>query len=221
MARRDRNAMPSLTLPVPSHAQQAMQEPSSDDERHNIDTPTPPPYSPITPIMSKAMLSLPGSGSGGLSHLHASRLPRPPEPVPISESTNPDAIALRAAISVLQIQRRRALQDLETLQKQKEAALADPEKFAEDLLAGKIKAAPQRGPYDWAETPEESDQAEYRPASEPASEFGTIPGRQKVLQTPAINWSQYHILGEPLEALHEEQLARPSPGGPSRDERQP
>lgn len=68
-----------------------------------------------------------------------------PPSVPISESTNPDAIALRAAMSILQLQRQQALRDMQTLEQQKEAAVADPEAFARDVASGKAKARRMRG----------------------------------------------------------------------------
>ncbi|KAI5309991.1 hypothetical protein KEM55_001978 [Ascosphaera atra] len=56
-----------------------------------------------------------------------------PAPVPISESDNPDAIALRSAISVLQIQRQRALNDIRSLEKLKHQVNERPEEFVKQL----------------------------------------------------------------------------------------
>lgn len=49
-------------------------------------------------------------------------------------------------------------------------------------------------------------------------DFGDIPSSQNVVRMPPINWAQYHIVGESLDKLHEEQRVRPSPGQPARDE---
>ena len=39
-----------------------------------------------------------------------------------------------------------------------------------------------------------------------------IPGSQNVVRMPPINWAQYHIVGESLNKLHEEQRRRPVGG---------
>lgn len=168
----------------------------------------------------------------------------PPQSVPISESTNPDAIALRAAMSVLQLQRQQALRDMETLQTQKKAAVADPEAFARDVISGKIKARgmrnilgpvgelqhelsgadprregePNGGPTDVAEDAVEMDEAEDEGDKHMAERiFGEIPSAQNVVRMPPINWTKYHIVGESLDKLHEEQRSRPVAGQPLRD----
>ncbi len=48
--------------------------------------------------------------------------------------------------------------------------------------------------------------------------FGEIPSSQNVVRMPPVNWAQYHIVGESLDRLHEEQRARPTPGQPASDE---
>ena len=172
---------------------------------------------------------------------------QPPQPVPISESTNSDAIALRAAMSILQLQRQQALRDMQTLEKQKEAAVANPEAFARDIASGKIKARGMRdilGPVgempsdmngvssvpegqlhgsledDANEGGEMDDSGEenVKSAAEANYTFGEIPSEQNVVRMPPINWAKYHIVGESLDKLHEEQRARPVAGQPLRDE---
>jgi hypothetical protein len=54
--------------------------------------------------------------------------------VPISESDNVDVIALRAAISILQLQHQSAERDIQALQKLKSAALEDPEGYVKELV---------------------------------------------------------------------------------------
>lgn len=49
-------------------------------------------------------------------------------------------------------------------------------------------------------------------ASEPS--WSTLPKPQDVVRMPAINWSKYAVVGESLDKLHSEQLARPTLGTP-------
>ncbi len=152
--------------------------------------------------------------------------------LPFSESDNPDAIALRSALSILQIQRQQALHDLKTLERQKQIAAADPEAFAAALMAGRVKTARKGGdgfgisprPDDLFTTlvadaaahenrTEDADERERPASSPPASQFEDMPGPQDVIRAPPINWAKYHIIGEPLDRLHEEQKARPTSSG--------
>lgn len=175
------------------------------------------------------------------------QMSEPPQPLPISESTNSDAIALRAAMSILQLQRQQALRDMQTLEKQKEAAIANPEAFARDVASGKIKARGMRdilGPVgemkngvnslnlrhkgeldggavdDAKDGKEMGDSGDEDDKSETGSDnaFGEIPSYQNVVRMPPINWAKYHIVGESLDKLHEEQRSRPVAGQPLRDE---
>ena len=156
--------------------------------------------------------------------------PQPPPLIPFSESDNSDAIALRSAISILQIQKQQALRDLKTLERQKMAAVADPEAFAADVAAGKVKTASRGGlsvgpilekplkesAGDSEDSAMESEADDGRP-SQISPRFGPIPGPQNVVRTPPINWAKYHIVGESLDKLHDEQKARPIPGQPRKD----
>lgn len=178
----------------------------------------------------------------------------PPQPVPISESTNSDAIALRAAMSILQLQRQQALRDMQTLERQKEAAVADPESFARDVASGKVKARGMRGVLgpvgevgvvrgssigadrggdeamhggvvegveDGEAMDDDDDDSEDeggKSTVDMVGAFGEIPSEQNVVRMPPINWAKYHIVGESLDKLHEEQRSRPVPGQPLRDE---
>ncbi|KAK4989155.1 hypothetical protein LTR66_007130 [Elasticomyces elasticus] len=64
----------------------------------------------------------------------------PPGPDRLSTGgDSTDAIALRATISILQLQKMRAQKDMRTLEQIRDQALADPEAFRRDLLAGKLK----------------------------------------------------------------------------------
>lgn len=238
-------------------------------------SPETPPYSPLTPVLASNSISglngalHPQNGpSADQPQLRPEPEPEPkpePEPelepqqrqyqprqirplLPFSESDNPDAIALRSALSILHIQRQNALRDLKTLERQKKIAKADPEAFAADLVAGRVKTvrrsdglgiiAPQpRKQEDHAPTNEEKidqddtavamnyneeEQHENQQPPSPAdsqrrSKFDDMPGPQNIIRTPPINWAKYHIVGEPLDRLHEEQTTRPTSGQPRRD----
>ncbi len=170
----------------------------------------------------------------------------PPQSVPISESTNSDALALRAAMSILQLQRQQALRDMQTLEMQKGAAVANPEAFARDVASGRIRARGMRdilGPVgdvqnsmhvtesmregepdeipaddveDGGEMDDSGDESD-KATADTGSTFGEIPSEQNVVRMPPINWAKYHIVGESLDKLHEEQRSRPVAGQPLRD----
>lgn len=141
---------------------------------------------------------------------------------PFSESDNPDAIALRSTLSILQIQRQQALRDLKTLEHQKTVAAADPEAFSKAAVAGKIRTrssgvlgsepgfspAPTQAP--GAHHDEDLGMGATNVNVPDEKKFGDIPGPQSVVRCPPINWAKYHILGEPLDRLHEEQRRRPA-----------
>lgn len=148
-----------------------------------------------------------------------------PAPVPISESDNPDAIALRSAISILQIQKQQALSDIRILDKMKQAATKNPETFVQEVLKGNV-SVPNGGmnivPSPVARNDHEQDQAandglHRNEDGISHTGFGNLPKPQDVVRMPPINWAKYHIVGEPLDRLHEEQRRRPSPGEPRRD----
>lgn len=217
-------------------------EPSQQSQRNDRPgTPPRPPYSPVTPVLThiapiqgSASIVPPdtavsptntrfnheilSSYSGG-----ASRPPTfvpEPAPVPISESENPDAIALRSAISVLQLQKQQSLRDIRALDKMKKAAAADPEGFAKELAAGNLVSKAPSGSFinftDDDDDNEASEAANVESGKE-GSNFGKIPPPQNVVRMPPINWAKYHIVGEPLDKLHAEQQRRPVSGEPRRD----
>jgi len=231
-----------------------MQPPNSDatttDDRPG--TPPRPPYSPVTPVFAQlepvaasnaTIVPPPLSPSPTMRvdpETPAYQAPRPPAvpavfkpeppPVPISESENPDAIALRSAISILQLQKQQSLRDIQSLERMKAAASADPEAFARELSAGRLRtedrgAVIQFTDDDDMDTDEdnenESDQKETKSKDPNSSPFGRIPAPQNVVRMPPINWSKYHVVGESLDRIHEEQLRRPSPGDLRRGEPAP
>lgn len=210
-------------------------------------TPPRPPYSPVTPVF--AHLDLAASANATivpppLSPLPTSyalpepllgyRPPPPPEappvfkpeppPVPISESENPDAIALRSAISILQMQKQQTLRDIRSLDRLKEAAGADPEGFAYDLATGRLRtedrgAVIQFSDDDVIDTEEDNKEGDKKSKTDgtSTSKFGRLPPPQNVVRMPPINWAKYQVIGDSLDRMHEEQLRRPIPGEPRRE----
>jgi hypothetical protein len=174
-------------------------------------TPRRPSFSPVTPTISHTSL------------VSADQSVRPtpewidePEPLPVSLEDNPDAIALRSAISILQMQRQQSLQDIKILDKMKAAALREPEKFVEDLKAGRLQKPDPVGIItmddsddDMTENPPKGiDGIDTASAAAP-DQFGKFPNPQSVVRSPAINWDKYHVVGESLDKLHEQQRKRP------------
>ncbi|OAA79453.1 hypothetical protein LEL_02939 [Akanthomyces lecanii RCEF 1005] len=182
---------------------------------------TGPPMSPITPPLnatrlpgddnsssSSAAAAAPGARPPPLTHTTQetpSTLPLAPGPEPIDFDANPDTIALKSAISVLQLQRRRATADIQALSRAKEEAVGDPEAFVRDLVAGKVNKPPGSG----------TDEEEEQEGQGPARQWTTLPKPQEVVRCPPINWSQYAVVGDSLDKLHAEQVARPTQGTPA------
>lgn len=104
-----------------------------------------PPYSPLTPTAVASLLrTMPPYSSPRI-------IPRAPDPTPIAESDNVDVIALRSAISILQLQRQTAERDVKRLEEIKREALKDPEGYVAAMLArrgqtGTVPAAGLLGP---------------------------------------------------------------------------
>ena len=223
--------MPVPTLPALNVATNESPRSNSTftDQDHNSHPPSPPapPYSPITPVMSSSTID---ENSNDYQSGLPPTSPQPPPLLPFSESDNSDAIALRSAISILQIQRQQSLRDLKTLELLKKAAVADPETFAADFASGRLKTASANGPFvgpsvgkehkgladDFQDSALDSDEEDER-SCKAASKFGSVPGPQNIVRCPPINWAKYHIVGESLDKLHEEQRARPTSGQPRRD----
>ncbi|KAJ9603221.1 hypothetical protein H2200_012516 [Cladophialophora chaetospira] len=164
-------------------------------------SPQRPSYSPVTPTLSQA--SLVSQDATGVNLPPPQWMDENPEPLPLSLDDNPDAIALRATLSILQIQRQQALRDMRELDKIKKMALENPEDFVGDLQAGKMSRPPRTGvEVDEVEAPDTSEKE--------TSKFGQLPAAQNIVRSPPIEWSKYHVVGEPLERIH--QLQRQYPG---------
>ncbi|KAI0008048.1 hypothetical protein F4779DRAFT_619045 [Xylariaceae sp. FL0662B] len=281
-------------------------------------SPARPTYSPITPPLNPT--SLPPAAAAPLPppaattrYTHSTQTtqtamaapPAPPEPVDFE--SNPDVLALKSAISILQMQRRRAQADMAALDRAKRAALADPEAFVRDLTAGRVgvegdplfvggvrasasasgtadaaaddssssgsssssdgsddsdvemsdvggngdgdvgsSSAQANGEMDGSASGSEAAQPTRIPtsidgaagdgdtdaqtASRPrikteadAAVVGdggprpwtTLPRPQSVVRCPPINWSQYAVVGDSLDRIHNDQLSRPAQGVPA------
>ena len=180
----------------------------------------------------------------------------PPPPQPFSSEDATDAIALRAAISSLQFQKKKAQDDIRALEKIRKQALDDPEVFKNELAAGRLnERKPQIGDLrailDQADSDSEDGDGEHArlgasaddeevsngaqettklveiPDSQPSRPttssstrppqtnahnpppFDSIPGPQNVVRMPYINWEKYHISGDALDSMHEQQRRWP------------
>ena len=238
---------PTMSYSLPATSTKATAANSNSYNKNHSQYPLAPPSTP-----RPSYLLPPQSANSGVSQVSSrppptAQMPEPPQSVPFSESTNSDAIALRAAMSILQLQRQQALRDMQTLEQQKKAAVDDPEAFARDVASGKIKARGMRdilGPV--GEMPqglpdvdsrregempevaadqvkeavemEDSEEEDNERAAGPSHAFGEIPTEQNIVRMPPINWAKYHIVGESLDKLHAEQRSRPVAGQPLRDE---
>jgi hypothetical protein len=156
-------------------------------------------------------------------------IPRPP-PNPFTGKHNADASALRAATSLLQMQKARALDDIRVLEDLKRSALAEPEMFIDALVKGELRDAntskivPSMSQQTGSERglPENEDKemtdvspgAEHQTVDPSAPRFPTIPKSQNIVRMPAINWAKYGIVGDALDKMHEEQRTNPSLGEP-------
>lgn len=166
--------------------------------------------------------------------------------MPINESENTDAIALRSAIALLQLQKERSRRDILALEKVRGEALRDPSGFLEALRSGELKGERRGGVLgptvggiavdkekgveggegerkEVPDTQEEEDEeikaessseSEDEEGGEGESRFPALPTPQNIFRCPPINWAKYHISGEPLERMHEEQKVRPTLGEP-------
>lgn len=221
--------MPALTLStenVTLDVEATSPATNHDHERDGSSSPARPSYSPITPVFpSASLVGISGTYQHGPPQLSVPSLPA----APISDSDNPDAIALRSAISILQLQRQQSVRDLQHLEKQKCDAVADSNGFAEELVAGRISMRSGggliglplvSGSRTTEETAIEDDLSDSEGRNTPTQmpKFGPVPTPQNIVRCPPINWAKYHVIGDSLDKLHEEQRLRPISGEPLKDE---
>ncbi|XXG94636.1 hypothetical protein Hte_000893 [Hypoxylon texense] len=281
------NANTPILPPQPQTQPQPQPQPQQTPPRRSS-SPQRPTYSPITPPLNPVALP-PRPAYAHASHRDAVAAP-PPPPVPLDFDANPDVLALKSAISILQLQRRRAEADMAALARAKHAALAEPDAFVRDLTTGRVgvegdrlfvggvrtgggsgSGSGQRGEDSGSDSSsdDDDDDAEMQDADKPIvkSEAGPdvpmadevngsagqqqaaaanprpptsttthsnpspgagagkrkvedrpwakLPKPQSVVRCPPINWSNYAVVGESLDKLHSEQLARPTQGTPA------
>ena len=200
-----RQSAPPIKLRLPMDTTRpeplSLQTPSEDrDISRQHDRPS---YSPITPTLSHS--SLPYQQPAGAAPPQA-RWMEEPAAQPIDLEDNPDAMATRAAISILQMQRQQTLKDMKDLNKTKQAALQQPEAFMHELRAGKLTPRSRDG-VNVDVDGDESDDEQVNTESD--SPFNHMPAAQNVVRAPPIEWSKYHIVGEPLDRMHEVQRQYP------------
>ncbi|KAJ4345303.1 uncharacterized protein N0V89_011433 [Didymosphaeria variabile] len=237
--------MPALLVgtSTPSTSPSSSSTPSDQrtERRSQSRSPNRPPVSPITPTVAAAQLARP-EPSDARPRVAAPQPPptatfrQQPPSVPISESENPDAIALRSAISLLQLQREKSKRDLKALEDLKAAAVSDPHGFVRSLQEQQKEAAGK--PTDIltptlsdiaeaaaSESVEDSngesgavrkDSAAVEGPGKDTTKFPAIPQPQNIVRCPPVNWAKYHVVGESLDKMHEEQKRYPGSSEPPR-----
>ena len=154
----------------------------------------------------------------------------------IAESENPDAIALRSAISLLQLQREKSKRDLKALEELKSAAASNPQTFVRSLQEQRAHASKakkdiltptlsdlseaaweeQGGGGEEQNGAERKDSAGAQGPATDESKLPAIPEPQNIIRCPPVNWAKYHIVGESLDKMHEEQRRYPGSAEPPR-----
>ncbi|KAI9753668.1 MAG: hypothetical protein M1815_006065 [Lichina confinis] len=143
---------------------------------------------------------------------------RTPEDALLDLEKNPDAIALRSTIAILEMQRQRAVADMRRLEEIKAGAIAEPDLFMQELSQGRLRHANGSGGDGLLGLPP----ARVVPAAKKRglsgrnpsapSRFPPIPTPQNIVRCPPINWAKYHVVGESLDRLHAEQQRQPGAG---------
>ena len=115
------------------------------------------------------------------------------------------------------MQRLRSAQNMQTLDRQRKLALAHPEEFRAGLIDGTIRSQHElETVFDEEESQEEEEQKENPSESttsvSPLKDFGKIPAPLHVIRCPPVNWAKYHVAGEVLDQLHEQQRRLPGSG---------
>lgn len=177
--------------------------------KESSSSPPRPSYSPVTPPLTNAVLHE-REAAGETQWIEE------PEALPVSLEENADAIALRATISLLQMQRERSLKDIRNLDKMKQLALDHPKEFVDDLQAGNLRKPGSDSillhevdESDEADSVDQLLDSHRGPRLTKHSKFGYLPDAQNVARCPPIEWSKYHIVGEPLDQIHEMQKQHP------------
>lgn len=167
-------------------------------KRERSRSPPRPAYSPFTPTLSEANLGTAESFTLPPPEDWNSQWIEEPRSEPVNLDENPDAIALRAAIEALQSQREKSLSDIKDLDRIKKGAKENPEGFLAKIRAGGLSTT-ERG----------QKQNETESSAPKDSDLNPFPIAQDIVRCPPIEWSKYHIVGEPLEQMHNHQRRRP------------
>lgn len=143
--------------------------------------------------------------------------------MPFDEDENTDVMALRAAIAVLENQKAKTRRDFATLSQLRKGLREDPDRFVEELVSGNLREEqitndPIAATFSQIEPSDSGDSEEEGELKKKSNNnkvhFPKIPVGQNIARCPPINWAKYHIVGEPLDRMHEEQLKRPTLGTP-------
>lgn len=236
-------AMPALLVDTSTPSSASPSVDSHPDHPVHARSPSPdrPPVSPITPTVAAAELARPPSPHPKpqpppttTARQTPSTFRQQPADLPVSETDNPDAIALRSAISLLQLQRDKAKRDLKALQDLQQQAVQDPHAFVRSLqqqrndqasapsdmltptLADLADLAARESAHDASPHDADTARKDSVAVETDAPKFPPIPQPQNVVRCPPVNWAKYHIVGEPLDKLHDEQKRYPGSTEPPR-----
>ena len=116
------------------------------------------------------------------------------------------------------MQARNATADMQSLQAIKERAIRDPEDFARAIAAGDVKGKGDSlfNPSQDDEDDDDDEDESVEQVQKDGKTWPKLPTPQNVVRCPPINWNQYSVVGESLDKLHADQLARPTEGMPQR-----
>lgn len=205
-------------------------------------SPVPPTVEPLSPVLGPTHVNNNSTPSQQPVHTytHVTQTPQtfiPQPPVqPIDFMDNPDAIALRATIAALLLQKKKAEENMKKLSQLNDRLIAEPEEFIKALGNGEIKVEKPFGTRlfdpnaesDSDSGDEDEDQEEdgtngggmskaktKTKKTDSKKPWPVIPAHQNVVQVPSINWAKYGIMGESLDKLHEDQVKNPSEGRPA------
>ncbi|KAI1640354.1 hypothetical protein F4809DRAFT_591284 [Biscogniauxia mediterranea] len=125
------------------HIQTQPQPQTQHQHSSQSSSPVRPTYSPITPPLNPVTAPAAPVASERPAytynaHQNTATGIAPPRPEPIDFDSNPDVLALKSAISILQMQRRKAEADMAALDRAKSEALAEPGAFVRDLTEGRV-----------------------------------------------------------------------------------
>ena len=103
------------------------------------------------------------------------------------------------------MQRRTAIEDVKTLQRQKGEAVQDLEGFANGLAQGSVKVR-DGGVIAFDPDGGVGDGVDGRQREGEGMQM-EIPSAQKVVRMPGVEWGKYHVVGGALDRLHEVERA--------------